>query len=64
MVPKEIEHITNNTTTHNHNNYEHNVIKKVSKHTKHINKYDTEIYYYKKKSLNKKSYYNFYHDIF
>ena len=28
--------ITNNVTRHNHNNYEHNVIKKVNKHIKHI----------------------------
>ena len=33
--------ITNNITRHNHNNYEHNVIKKVHKHIKHINNYDT-----------------------
>ena len=56
--------ITNNITGHNHNNYEHNVIKKVHKHIKHINNYDTEINYYNKKSLNKKQYYNFYHDDF
>ena len=56
--------ITNNITRHNHNNYEHNVIKKVHKHIKHINNYDTEINYYNKKSLNKKQYYNFYHDNF
>ena len=29
----------NNITRHNHNNYEHNVIKKVNKHIKHINSY-------------------------
>ena len=29
--------IANNITRHNHNNYEHNVIKKVHKHIKHIN---------------------------
>ena len=56
--------ITNNITRHNHNNYEHNVIKKVHKHIKHINNYDTEINYYNKKSLNKKQYYNFYNDYF
>ena len=56
--------ITNNITRHNHNNYEHNVIKKVHKNIKHINNYDTEINYYNKKSLNKKQYYNFYHDNF
>ena len=56
--------ITNNITRHNHNNYEHNVIKKVHKHIKHINNYDTEINYYNKKTLNKKQYYNFYHDYF
>ena len=33
---------TNNITRHNHNNYEHNVIKKVHKHIKHINNYDAE----------------------
>ena len=55
---------TNNITRHSHNNYEHNVIKKVHKHIKHINNYDTEINYYNKKSLNKKQYYNFYHDNF
>ena len=31
--------ITNNITRHSHNNYEHNVIKKVHKHLKHINNY-------------------------
>ena len=55
---------TNNITRHNHNNYEHNVIQKVHKLIKHINNYDTEINYYNKKSLNKKQYYNFYHDNF
>ena len=64
---KKIEHtnyITNNITRHNHNNYEHNVIKKVHKHIKHINNYDTEINYYNKKPPNKKQYRNFYHDNF
>ena len=56
--------ISNNITRHNHNNYEHNVIKKVHKHIKHINNYDTEINYYNKKSVNKKQYYNFYNDTF
>ena len=56
--------ITNNITRHNHNNYEHNVIKKVHKHIKNINNYDTEINYYNKKSVNKKQYYNFYNDYF
>ena len=56
--------ITNNITRHNHNNYEHNVIKKVHKHINHINNYDTEINCYNKKSNNKKQYYNFYHDSF
>ena len=39
---KGIEHIskiTNNITKHNHNNYEHNVIKTVYKHIKHINNF-------------------------
>ena len=53
--------ITNNITRHHHNNYEHIVIKKVHKHIKHINNYDTEINYYNKKPLNKEQYYNFYH---
>ena len=55
---KEIEHtsnITNNITRHNHNNYEHNVITKVNQRIKHMNNYDTEINYYNKKSLNKKT---------
>ena len=56
--------ITNNITRHNHNNYEHNVIKKVHKHINNIHNFDTEINYYKKKSLNKTRYYNFYHDNF
>ena len=55
---------TNNITRHNHNNYEHNVIKKLHKHIKHINDYDTEINYHNKKSLNKKQHHNFYHDNF
>ena len=56
--------ITNNITRHNHNNYEHNVIKQVHKHMKDINDYDTEISYYNKKPLNNKQYYNVYHDNF
>ena len=54
--------ITNKITRHNHNNYEHNVIKKVNKHINHINNYDTEINYYTKKSLDKNNYCNFYND--
>ena len=34
---------TNNVTRHDRNNYEHNAIKKVHKHIKHVNNYDTEI---------------------
>ena len=56
--------ITNNITRHNHNNYEHNVIKNVHKHLKHINNYDTYINYYNKKSPGKEQYYNFYHGNF
>ena len=56
--------VTNNITRHNHNNYEHNVIKRVDKHIKHINNYDTEINYYNEKSLNRKQHYNLYHDNF
>ena len=40
---KKTEHtnnITNNTTRQNHNNYEHNVFKKVNRHMMHINNYD------------------------
>ena len=37
--------IANNITKHNHNNYEHNVIKKVvSKHIKHINNFYNETF--------------------
>ena len=54
--------ITNNITRHNHNNYEHNVIKKVYKHITHISNYDTESNYYNKKPPNTDQYYNFYHD--
>ena len=49
---KEIEHtnnITNNITKHNHNNYEHNVMKTVNNHITHIKKYDTEINHYNTK---------------
>ena len=56
--------ITNNIIRHSRNNYEHNVIKKVNTHIKHINNYDTEINYYSKKSLNKNNYYDFYNDNF
>ena len=56
--------ITNNITRHSHNNYEHNVIKRIHTHIQHINNYDTEINCYNKKPLNKKHYYNFYHDNF
>ena len=41
--------ITNNITRHSHNNFEHNVIKKVNQHRQHINNYDTEINYYSEK---------------
>ena len=40
------------------------MVRKIHKHIKHINNYDTEINYYNKKTLNKKQYYNFYHDTF
>ena len=46
---KGVEHtsdITNNITRHNHNNCEHNVIKKVNKHIKHNNNYDAGINYH------------------
>ena len=56
--------ITNNITRHNHNNYEHNVIQYVHKHTKHITNYDTEIKYYNKKPHNKEQCFNFCHDNF
>ena len=52
---KKIKHtnnITNNITKHNHNNYEHNVIKKVSNHITHINNYATEISHCNKKVNN------------
>ena len=55
---------SNNITRHNHNSYEHHLIKKVHKHIKHINNYDTGLNYHNKKSLNKTQYYNFYHDSF
>ena len=54
--------ITNNITRHSHINNEHNVIKKIQKHTKHIIDYETDINYYSKKCLNKETYYNFYND--
>ena len=40
---------------HNHNNCDHNVIKEVNKHMKHISNYDTEINYYNKNPLNTKN---------
>ena len=55
---------TNNITRHNHNNYEHNVIKQVHKQVKHISNYDTEVNNYCRKPLNKRQYYNFDHDSF
>ena len=61
---KKISTIANNITRRNHKNCEHTVIKKVHKHIKHINNYDTVIKYYNKKSLNKKQHYNFYHGNF
>ena len=67
IFTKEIGHtnnITNNIARHNHNNYAHNVVKKVHKHIKHTNSCDTEINYYSRKSLNNKNYYNFYNDNF
>ena len=51
--------ITNDTTRPSHNNYEHNVIKRISKHIKHINNYGTGISYYSKKSVDKGNYCNF-----
>ena len=44
--------------------YEHNVIKNVNNHIKHIVIYDTEINYYNKKSPNQTKYYKLYHDNF
>ena len=64
---KEIEHtstINSNVTRHGHNKYEHNVIKKVKKHIKHKNIYDTEVNCYNKRSPDKGNYYNFYHDTY
>ena len=55
---------SNIVTRHNHNNYEHNVVKKVHKQINNIINYDTGTNCYNKKSLNKKQYYNFYHDNF
>ena len=49
---KKIEHttnITNNITRHNHNNCEHNIIKKVNRHITHINSYGAEINHFNKK---------------
>ena len=48
---KKIEHtsnITNNFTKHNHNNYEHNVIKTVNKHIKHINNLYNDTFNFRK----------------
>ena len=53
--------ITNNIARHNHNTYEHHVIKHVHEHIKNINNYGIGINFHNKKSLNKKQYYNFYH---
>ena len=53
IFTKKIEHtsnIINNITRHSHNNYEHNVIKQVNKHIKHISSY-TEINCYNEKHL-------------
>ena len=36
--------IANNITRHNHNNYEHTVIKQVHEHINNIHNCDTEIY--------------------
>ena len=60
---QKIEHtneIATNITRHNHNNYEHNVIKKVHTHINHINNYDTEINHYSKESLTNNNYYIFF----
>ena len=40
--------ITNNVTKHNHNNYEHNVIKKVNKHMKHIDNFYNDTFNFRK----------------
>ena len=40
--------ITNTITKHNHNNYEHNVIKKVNKHIKHINNLYNDTFNFRK----------------
>ena len=40
------------------------MIKKVHKHIKHINNYDTGVNCYSKRGLGKKNYYNFYNDNF
>ena len=53
---QKIEHtnnLTNNISRHSHNTYEHNAIKQVTKHMKHINDYGTEVNCYNQKSLNK-----------
>ena len=61
--PENTNHTTINITRHNHNNYEHNVIKNINTYIKHIDNYDTDITYYNKKSFNNNNYYNLYHDI-
>ena len=67
ILQRKIEHnnnTTKNITRHNHNNYEHNVVKMAHKHIKHIRNYDTEINYYSRTSFSKKNYYNVYNDNF
>lgn len=68
MFTKKIEHtsnIPNDTTRHNHNNYDHDVIKKLrNKHIEHTNDYDTETNHDNKKPLSKKNYLNLYHYTF
>ena len=64
---KKIEHkhnTTNSITRHNHNNYEHNVIKRINKHINHMNNYGTGVNYYSNKALNNNNYYNFYNGNF
>ena len=52
---KHTHNITNNITRDNHNNYEHNVIKKLIKIRKHVNSYDTDINYLIRSHLIKRS---------
>ena len=40
------------------------ILKRTNKHINYINNYDTEIFSYNKKSLNKRNHYNFYRDTF